>query len=188
MAVSKRTRYEVMRRDNYQCRYCRSTDNPLTVDHVTPVALGGSDDPSNLVAACKDCNAGKASSSPDAETVAQVEEDALRWAAAVERAAQMRRDKRAADRKPLQEFHEYWAETTVNADLPLDWEASIARFLDRGLSMGDLKEAVDITFARVSPYSPYKYFRYFAGVCWNMLRDLQAEAERILTEEAQPSA
>ena len=81
MAVSKRTRFEVLRRDNYTCRYCRSTENQLTVDHVTPVALGGTDDPSNLVAACRDCNAGKASSSPDAETVARVSDDAMRYGA-----------------------------------------------------------------------------------------------------------
>lgn len=52
MAVTKRTRFEVLRRDNYTCRYCRSTDGALTVDHVTPRSLGGSDDPSNLVACC----------------------------------------------------------------------------------------------------------------------------------------
>lgn len=34
MAVSKRTRFEVFRRDDYTCRYCRATDNPLTIDHV----------------------------------------------------------------------------------------------------------------------------------------------------------
>ena len=59
MAVTKRTRFEVLRRDNYTCRYCRSTEHSLTIDHVTPVALGGSDDPSNLVACCRDCNSGK---------------------------------------------------------------------------------------------------------------------------------
>ena len=56
MAVSKRTRFEVLKRDNYTCRYCRSEENPLTVDHVVPTALGGSDAPDNLVAACKDCH------------------------------------------------------------------------------------------------------------------------------------
>ena len=30
------------------------------VDHVTPMAMGGSDDPSNLVAACRPCNDRKA--------------------------------------------------------------------------------------------------------------------------------
>ena len=65
MAVTKRVRFEVLRRDNHTCRYCGASapDTTLTVDHVTPVALGGSHDPSNLVAACKDCNAGKASTS-----------------------------------------------------------------------------------------------------------------------------
>lgn len=182
MAVSKRTRFEVLRRDNYTCRYCRSTDNELTVDHVMPVSLGGGDEPSNLVAACRDCNAGKSSSSPDASTVAQVEDDALRWAAAIERAAAMRREKRDAKRKPLDDFRDYWNATTVNADLPGDWDSSVSRFLDRGLSPDDLREAVDITSQRVSPYSPYKYFRYFAGICWNMLRDLTAEAEQLLAE------
>ena len=56
MAVSKRTRFEVLRRDNHTCRYCGQSapDVKLTVDHVLPVALGGHDDPTNLVAACKD--------------------------------------------------------------------------------------------------------------------------------------
>ena len=73
MAVTKRTRFEVLRRDNYTCRYCRSTENELTIDHVVPVALGGTDDPDNLVACCRDCNAGKSSTSPGAELVANIE-------------------------------------------------------------------------------------------------------------------
>jgi hypothetical protein len=33
----------------------------MRVDHVTPVALGGTNHPSNLVAACEPCNSGKTS-------------------------------------------------------------------------------------------------------------------------------
>ncbi|MCX5365877.1 HNH endonuclease [Streptomyces sp. NBC_00124] len=64
MAVSKRLRYEILRRDRYTCRYCGASapDAPMRVDHVTPVALGGTDHPSNLVAACEPCNSGKTSS------------------------------------------------------------------------------------------------------------------------------
>jgi hypothetical protein len=63
MAVSKRLRYEILRRDNHTCRYCGASapDVPLRVDHVTPVALGGSDKPDNLVASCEACNSGKSS-------------------------------------------------------------------------------------------------------------------------------
>ena len=58
MAITKRTRYEVLKRDNHACRYCGAVapDVKLQVDHVIPVALGGTDNPDNLVAACVACN------------------------------------------------------------------------------------------------------------------------------------
>lgn len=89
MAVTKRTRFEVLRRDNHSCRYCGATapDVKLTVDHVVPLALGGSDEPSNLVAACSACNSGKSSTSPDAAVVADVAADALKWSRAIQAAA-----------------------------------------------------------------------------------------------------
>lgn len=85
MAVSKRLRYEVLRRDNHACRYCgrSAPDVPLRVDHVIPQALGGSDAPANLVAACQDCNAGKTSSMPDAMAVADVDQATFRHAASL---------------------------------------------------------------------------------------------------------
>lgn len=56
MAVSKRLRYEILRRDNYACRYCGASapDVPLRVDHVTPVALGGTDTADNLIDRIRD--------------------------------------------------------------------------------------------------------------------------------------
>ena len=95
MAVSKRLRFEIFRRDNHTCRYCGATtpDATLTVDHVLPVALGGKDEASNLVTACRDCNAGKSSSSPDAPLVDDASEDDIRWSKAVTRAAEVHREK-----------------------------------------------------------------------------------------------
>src|SRR5689334_17114709 len=90
MAVSKRLRYAILRRDNHACRYCGATapDVPLRVDHVTPVALGGSDKPENLVTSCEPCNSGKSSATVDSATVAAVSDDALRWATAMQQAAE----------------------------------------------------------------------------------------------------
>jgi hypothetical protein len=84
VSVSKRLRFEVFRRDGFACRYCGATasDTPLTIDHVVPIALGGTDDFANLATACKDCNAGKSSSSPDPQWVAEVAQEAARWAVA----------------------------------------------------------------------------------------------------------
>lgn len=82
MAVSKRLRYEILRRDNHACRYCGATAPAvkLNVDHVIPTSLGGSDKPENLVTSCADCNGGKTSSMPNAMPVADVDQETFRRA------------------------------------------------------------------------------------------------------------
>ena len=74
MPVSKSLRFEVLRRDQFTCRYCgsKAPDVQLHVDHVVPAALGGPDAPENLVTACVDCNAGKANRSLDEDTVSDL--------------------------------------------------------------------------------------------------------------------
>lgn len=59
--LSKRVRFEIFKRDGFRCLYCGATplQSALHVDHVQPVADGGSDDPSNLVTSCDACNLGK---------------------------------------------------------------------------------------------------------------------------------
>jgi hypothetical protein len=56
-------------RDGYACRYCGCHVHPpvdgiylrddATVDHVIPRSLGGTNDPENLVTACRECNMAK---------------------------------------------------------------------------------------------------------------------------------
>jgi hypothetical protein len=60
VSVSARTRFEILKRDGFRCRYCgvTSVGALLHVDHV-PSSKGGPDDPANLVTACSDCNLGK---------------------------------------------------------------------------------------------------------------------------------
>ena len=69
MSISKRLRFEIFRRDGYACVYCgrRTPSITLEVDHRLPRCMGGSDDPSNLVSACWDCNRGKGPLLPDDE-------------------------------------------------------------------------------------------------------------------------
>lgn len=60
-ALPSKRRFEVLRRDGFRCVYCgaKASESELHVDHVVPVIDGGSDEPSNLVTACIDCNLGK---------------------------------------------------------------------------------------------------------------------------------
>lgn len=59
--VSKRVRFEVFKRDKFKCQYCgrAAPEAVLHVDHIAPVANGGGNEITNLVAACQECNGGK---------------------------------------------------------------------------------------------------------------------------------
>jgi hypothetical protein len=60
-SISKKLRFEVFKRDNFQCQYCgrKAPDVILEVDHIEPVKGGGGNDMLNLITSCEDCNAGK---------------------------------------------------------------------------------------------------------------------------------
>lgn len=60
-SLPNRLRFEVFKRDKFRCQYCGvpSPEAVLQVDHVHPVAEGGTDDLANLVASCFECNSGK---------------------------------------------------------------------------------------------------------------------------------
>lgn len=180
MAVTKRARYEVLKRDNQTCRYCRATDNPLTVDHVIPVALGGSDKPNNLVAACKDCNAGKASTSPTEESVAQVGEDDMRWASAVKRAAEHMVAELADKDERLDWFVTAWADwDETGTFLPDGWAKSIDYWIGAGLPRPVLLDC--LTIARGNrAIANHAVFAYMGGIARKRIEDLHDSAKALM--------
>ncbi|MEQ9300617.1 MAG: HNH endonuclease [Cyclobacteriaceae bacterium] len=52
------TRQNIFRRDCHECQYCGTHKN-LTLDHLIPRSKGGKSTWSNLVTACRRCNARK---------------------------------------------------------------------------------------------------------------------------------
>ena len=177
MAVSKRTRYEVLRRDNHTCRYCHATDSPLTVDHVTPVALGGTDDPTNLVACCRDCNAGKSSTSPDAALVADVRQDALRHAELTRQAYDVL-VQRMGERD---DYVDQWVECWSHPTAPKDWRNTISRWFEMGVPIEIVQDAAQIACTRTSVRDDGR-FQYMCGIVWGQVRmvDELAEAYRYI--------
>lgn len=57
-------REEILKRDDYRCRYCGRRAQTLDIDHVIPVSQGGKTVFSNLVTACSACNRKKAGCTP----------------------------------------------------------------------------------------------------------------------------
>lgn len=178
MAVSRRIRFEVLRRDGHACRYCGAAapDVKLTVDHVIPVALGGGDEPNNLVTACHDCNAGKSSTSPDERIVEDVDATALLFAKAMERASEARRHEIKRMGAILSWFEDMWD----GIPMPSDWAQSVERFMGAGLDTDDLFRFSGVAFN--STASTAGVWRYFCGCCWGEIRDRQELARRLIED------
>lgn len=186
MAVSKRTRYEVLRRDNFTCRYCgaKAPDVELRVDHVIPVALGGSDKPENLVAACHDCNSGKSSTSPEETTVEDVAEDALRWRAAMLRASEIANMRTDEEVEVLESFTETWNVWTTHGGtrtLPLsdNWEETVLNYWRAGLPLPEITKSINSAMRRDSVVAAAK-FQYFCGIARNKLNALAEVAAQLI--------
>lgn len=69
-SISKKTRFEVFKRDGFKCQYCGecAPDVILEVDHIDPVSKGGADEMVNYITACRSCNAGKSDRKLDDNT------------------------------------------------------------------------------------------------------------------------
>ena len=59
--MSNSKRFRILQRDNFKCAYCGkvAAETELEVDHIMPRSKGGSDEETNLVTACFQCNRGK---------------------------------------------------------------------------------------------------------------------------------
>jgi hypothetical protein len=164
------------------CRYCGSSapEVKLVVDHVIASTLGGSDDSSNLVTACFDCNSGKSATPVDAATVADVEQKALAWSAAMELASKLRAHDQSQRQARNERFELEWDLAAPHhfssTKLPVGWQSSLDQFIRAGLSDREIIELIPSAMA--SKLS--SKWRYFCGCCWNTIRSLREHAQEII--------
>jgi len=169
-AISRRTRFEIFKRDGFACQYCGSTPPAvlLEVDHIVAVAEGGGGKMDNLTTACFQCNRGKG-----AKSLTSVPKSLKDQAAVVsEREGQLRGYHNILEARRQRLDDEVWqivdaleGQPTENYDRP--GLASIRRFLEQ-LPFHTVLEAADIAIVRF-PYG-MKKFRYFCGICWRTIK------------------
>ena len=174
--LSKKARFEVFKRDQFACQYCGAHPPAaiLHVDHIHPVAEGGSNDPDNLITACAACNGGKGArplaSVPDALTT--------RAAEIAEREEQLRGYQQLLRDRAERLEQECWEVAEVLQPGASDPHGrgfdrrdliSIRRFIER-LGVFLVKDAAELAYQRIQ-HSESRRFRYFCGVCWGRIRD-----------------
>lgn len=188
MSVSKRLRFEILRRDNHACRYCGATapEVKLLVDHVVPEALGGPTEPANLVTACEPCNSGKSSIAPDSPLVENARQDAVRWANAMSKAHEIRRahiEEREAYARHFRELWDAWSTGPEDARTPIplddDWRSTIDKFFEYDVHPRDIEYAVETAMGA----NAISTFRYFCSVVWNIIREIQRTATQLVATE-----
>lgn len=185
-SVPRRLRFEVLRRDDFTCRYCGASapDVALEVDHVIPAVLGGGNLPSNLVTACEDCNRGKASTTADAPVV----EDIDKTAELVERARRLAFERRQVELAKRQAFFDdflaMWNETVRTHPEEHwgyyggSWKQSLEKFMRNGLTEEDL-----FYWARYTADAcPKKPWNYFASLCWKEVGRREEEVRRLIED------
>lgn len=152
MAVGPRKRFEVFKRDDFQCRYCgrKTPEVVLEVDHIVPVCEGGSDDEINLATSCWECNSGK--SGVPLNQVMTGEDPHDRAVMLMEQERQLREysfvlaQKRERIEREADELMDYWCEARNDENY---WKADrywVMRELER-TSVEDLRRAVNIALA-----------------------------------------
>lgn len=176
-AISKKTRFDVFKRDGFQCVYCGAHPSEtvlLEVDHIHPVAEGGSNDIDNLVTACSDCNRGKGASL--LSSVPQsLEQKALDTQ---EREAQIRAYYEILEAKKQRKEDELWGIAEIfmgrfcDDDIQRSRLSSIRIFLEK-LDFYEVQEAMSIAVDR--KYSRAPAFSYFCGICWKKIKRANGE-------------
>ncbi len=172
-AVGKRVRFEVFKRDGFKCMYCGAhpPDVLLQCDHIEPVSLGGSNEPDNLITACQPCNIGKSNIPLSAVPTSLADKAAL----VIERESQIagyeavmkaRRMRIEADAEEV--LDAFCQAHRIKGISMRDFE-SIKHFVVK-LGLDAVLTAMDLATSR-KPYSKPQSFRYFCGVCWNLIRE-----------------
>ena len=175
MALTKRTRFEVLRRDNHTCQYCgaKAPDVVLHIDHVMPKALGGSDAPENLATACKECNSGKTSIMPDSPLVKGLSEKAAAYALGMV-------DKMTKMCASVETFEDYlyefqatwgtWQQGDKPVPLPADYELSLYRWHSMGIPFRIVEMAIPKAMKAKGLRGDEPEFAYMAGIVWNIIK------------------
>lgn len=174
-ALSKKIRFEVFKRDKFTCQYCgkSSPDVVLEVDHIVPVAEGGTNDIENLITACFDCNRGKGKRELTDDAVIKKQKKELDHLQERRENLQMM----AEWRKELQNEYEHEIDYIEEIIRSYDsaWELSATgrrtvKKLIKQFGYEQVANAADIAFDSYfdgTENSWHKAFNKIGGICYN---------------------
>jgi len=174
-SISKKTRFNIFKRDEFTCQYCGSTPPSvvLEVDHIVPVAEGGGNEDDNLVTSCFACNRGKGakplSSVPEslsnkAKRVKEAEEQLAEY----HEILQAKKDRIESEAWDIAEVLQRGSKED---GFRINYLTSIKTFLKK-LNYYEVEEAAEIVASRSrTTIITHNHFTYFCGICWSKIKE-----------------
>jgi len=157
-SISKKTRFEVFKRDSFTCQYCgrSAPDVLLQIDHIEPYSKTEDNDILNLVTSCSDCNLGKGAKSLQDDTVIKKKKQQLNELQ--ERREQLEmmmawhRSLLDLEEQAVTELSDFWSELT-EYNLNEYGLKNIKRWVKRF----GLQEVIEVMKISTSQYLKYEY-------------------------------
>lgn len=171
-SLSKKTRFEVFKRDSFECQYCGAhpPSTILHVDHIHPVAKGGKNDMDNLITACESCNQGK--SDRELSDIPQSLQE--RATLILEKEAQIKgyqkvlSDRKARIEEEVEQVAEMYEKYVTGYTLTDKSRVSVRMFIER-LGFHEVLDAMEN--ACVKKIRTSQEFKYFCGICWRKIKE-----------------
>ena len=171
VALSKKQRFNVFKRDCFACQYCGATPpgTVLEVDHIHPVSQGGKNVIDNLITACFDCNRGKGagllSSVPES-----VADRALIVAEKMEQLKayeKLLKSKQKAEENAIDEIQDVFQVEFPNRSFQPKFRESVRDFLQQ---LPAIELAGYMRKAAGKCVTADDAAKYFCGICWNVIK------------------
>lgn len=174
-ALSKKTRFEVFKRDGFVCQYCGAHPPSviLHVDHIDPVAKGGGNHMDNLVTSCQACNLGKSANSlhdipqslQDKATQVIERESQLKG---YTHALNLKRSRIESEAIDVCEVYEDFNDGFTLSDSAM---VTVRHFVEK-LGFHEVRDSMERAMSRPR-HGTGGHFKYFCGTCWGKIRGMQ---------------
>lgn len=174
--IGKKLRFEVFKRDKFKCQYCgrMSPDVILEVDHIKPVAEGGTNDLLNLITSCRDCNRGKGKTRISDESELKKQQTQIQELAErreqIEFMAEFRKDLVAFYKEQAEWINDYIKECSDGKYTLNENGLRTANKLRREFTLDEIYTAIDIAFMQYydgTPQSIEEVMKKLGGICYN---------------------
>jgi len=173
MAISKKIRFEVFKRDNFTCQYCGKTPPNilLEADHLIPKSKKGKDSINNLITSCFDCNRGKS----NIELTRLPHSIKENYDILKEKEVQLKEYRKLIDRiekvitRDCKKVSESYNDCFPDYVLTQKFIRGTVKIFIKKLDVNIVVDAMYLAGDKVNDKD--ESLRYFCGICWNKIKD-----------------